>query len=124
MSLLGLQGQILGIQRTNGPLPFKKTAETPNLGTPAESDDITGGIGWSGLANLQRFVEDGGMFITLGSASTLALDGGLVRSVHRATLADVSTPGAEILVKFTHPNHPIAYGYPLITSASFELSPL
>ena len=122
--LLDLQGQILGIQRTNGPLPFKKTAETPNLGTPAESDDITGGIGWSGLANLQRFVEDGGMFITLGSASTLALDGGLVRSVHRATLADVSTPGAEILVKFTHPDHPIAYGYPLITFAFRSNYPL
>jgi hypothetical protein len=122
--LLDLQGQILGILRANEPLAFKKTPETPSLGTPAESDDISGGMGWGGVANLEKFVQDGGMFITLGSASTLALEGGLVRSVHRANLEKVSTPGAEVLVKFTHPDHPIAYGYPMITSAFRSNYPL
>jgi len=28
-----------------GPMPFKKSSATPSLGTPAQSDDITGGIG-------------------------------------------------------------------------------
>src|SRR5262249_61461382 len=53
-------------------------------GRPAESDDITGGIGWSGVAELQRFVEDGGLLVTLGSGSMLPLEGGLVRGVRRA----------------------------------------
>ena len=69
--LLGVQEQILGIQNTHGPMPFKKTDTTPSHGSPAESDDITGGIGWKGLANLQEFVESGGLFMTLGAVLNL-----------------------------------------------------
>src|SRR5256886_16310494 len=80
---LELAEQIQGISRAWGPMPFKKTSSTPSLGTPAESDDITGGIGWSGLAELQRFVDAGGLLITLGSGSMLPLEGGMVRGVRR-----------------------------------------
>jgi hypothetical protein len=114
--LLDLQGQIHGIDRTHGPMAFNKTPEFPSLGTPAESNDITGGIGWIGLANLQKFVEDGGVFITLGSGSTLALEGGMVRYVHRANVSDVTSPGAELRVTVVRPNHPVAYGYPRVAS--------
>ena len=34
------------------PLPYKKTAETPILGTPDSTDDIRGGMGIEGLMNL------------------------------------------------------------------------
>jgi hypothetical protein len=71
--LMDLPGQIQGIQRVSGPMSFKKSPEFPSLGTPAESDDITGGIGWNGLANIQSFVEAGGVFITLGRGSKLVL---------------------------------------------------
>src|SRR2546430_16773273 len=64
-------------------MPFKKTSSTPSFGTPAESDDITGDIGWSGLAELQDFVDAGGLLITLGSGSMLPLEGGMVRGVRR-----------------------------------------
>jgi hypothetical protein len=111
-------------------MPYKKTRATPSLGTPAESDDITGGIGWSGLAELQRFVDTGGLLITLGSGSMLPLEGGMVRGVRReaggvprstqgggaaAAAASQSatsrTPGAHVRVTFARPDHPIAYGY-------------
>jgi len=98
-------------------MPFKKTAQTPSHGMPAESEDITGGIGWKGLANLQQFVETGGLFITMGRGSMLALDSGLVRNVRRVYPEGVSTPGAEVRVKFNLPEHPISYGYPKVTSA-------
>jgi hypothetical protein len=81
---LELAEQIQGIPKAWGPMPFKKTPETPSFGTPAESDDITGGIGWEGLAQIQRFVEDGGLLVTLGSGTMLALEGGIVRGVRRA----------------------------------------
>ncbi|HKD52651.1 MAG TPA: hypothetical protein VKB72_00400, partial [Steroidobacteraceae bacterium] len=103
---------------------------TPSFGTPAASDDITGGIGYSGLAELQRFVDAGGLFITLGNGSMLALEGGLVRGVRReaggvprstqgggaaAAAASQSavtrTPGSHLRVTFARPDHPIAYGY-------------
>jgi Zinc carboxypeptidase len=124
--LLDLQGQIQGIEAKNGPMPFKKTAQYPSLGTPAESDDITGGLGWNGLANLQKFVEEGGVFATLGRSCALVLETGFVRNIKRAELSsfttlgnqvtNVSTPGAELRTKITRPDHPIAYGYPTNTS--------
>ncbi|MGB2633182.1 MAG: M14 family zinc carboxypeptidase, partial [Candidatus Acidiferrum sp.] len=46
---LELAEQIQGIPKKWSPMAFKKTAQTPSLGMPAESDDITGGIGYSGL---------------------------------------------------------------------------
>ncbi len=64
---LELAEQIEGIPKAWGPMPFKKTTATPSHGTPAESDDITGGVGYEGLAEIQRFVDDGGLLITLGN---------------------------------------------------------
>ncbi|MGH8304527.1 MAG: M14 family zinc carboxypeptidase [Steroidobacteraceae bacterium] len=131
---LELAEQIHGIPKAWGPMPFKKTAATPAFGTPASSDDITGGIGWSGLAELQRFVDSGGLLITLGSGSMLPLEGGMVRGVRResggvprstqgggaaaAAAAQSSvarTPGSHVRVSFARPDHPIAYGYPART---------
>jgi hypothetical protein len=127
---LELAEQIQGIPKAWGPMPFKKTSATPAFGTPAESDDITGGIGWSGLAELQHFVDSGGLLITLGSGSMLPLEGGIVRGVRReaggvprstqgggaaaaaaAQSAVTRTPGAHVRVTFARPDHPIAYGY-------------
>jgi hypothetical protein len=127
---LELAEQIQGIPRAWGPMPFRKTAATPAFGTPASSDDITGGIGWSGLAELQKFVDSGGLLITLGSGSMLPLEGGIVRGVRResggvprstqgggaaaaaaAQSAETRTPGAHVRVSFAQPDSPIAYGY-------------
>jgi hypothetical protein len=80
---LGLQDQIQGIDKKYSPMPYTKTKETPSLGTPDATEDITGGIGWAGLANLEKYIADGGLFITLGNGSTLPLEGGLVRDVYQ-----------------------------------------
>jgi hypothetical protein len=115
---LDLQGQIHGIDPAFGPLAYTRTDEYPSHGVPLASDDITGGLGWQGLANLQQFLEEGGLLLTLGNASALALDGGLARGVRRASGAgDIWTPGAHLRVTFTRPDHPIAYGYSEMTSA-------
>jgi hypothetical protein len=114
---LDLQGQIHGIAPVAGPMPFTRTAEFPSHGAPAASDDITGGPGWAGLANLQRFVEEGGVLVTLGSGTALALDAGLARNVRRAEQNGVFTPGVELRATFLQASHPVAYGYPRVTSA-------
>jgi hypothetical protein len=131
---LELAEQIEGIPKAWAPMPFKKTAATPSHGTPAESDDITGGIGYTGLAELQRFVDDGGLLVTLGNGSMLALEGGLVRGVRReaggvprssqgggaaaaaaSQATETRTPGSHLRATFAQPEHPIAYGYPAHT---------
>jgi hypothetical protein len=113
-----VRGQIHGIDREYSPLAYTKTAEFPSHGSPASSEDITGGIGWSGMANLQRFVEDGGTLITLGNGSALALDGGVAPRVRRARgESSVWTPGVELTASFLGSDHPISYGYAATTSA-------
>jgi hypothetical protein len=120
---LGLQDQIRGIDKKWGPLPYTKTKEFPSLGVPDASGDITGGIGWGGMANLETYLADGGLLITLGNGSTLPLDGGLVRDVYRKSGA-FFTPGSELRVKFVRPDHPLAYGYPETTSAFRTMLPV
>jgi hypothetical protein len=131
---LELAEQIQGLPKQWGPMPFKKTPQTPSFGTPAESDDITGGIGWSGLEQIQKFVENGGLLVTLGSGSMLPLEAGIVRGVRRASggvprstqgggaaasaaaqSAATRTPGAHVRVTFDRPDSPLAYGYPART---------
>lgn len=140
---LELAEQIQGLPKSWGPMPFKKTPQTPSHGTPAESDDITGGIGWEGLAQIQQFVDGGGLLITLGSGSMLALDGGIVRGVRRVAGgvprstagegpasaaasqgAPTRTPGAHVRATFLQPNHPVAYGYAERTSVFRQNFPL
>jgi hypothetical protein len=140
---LELAEQIEGLPKTWSPMPFKKTPQTPSFGTPAESDDITGGIGYEGLAQIQRFIDNGGLMVTLGSGSMLALEGGLVRFVRRSSggvprstaggggsssaasqQAATRTPGAHVRVTFDRPDHPIAYGYPAHTYVFRQNFPL
>jgi hypothetical protein len=108
---LDLQGQIHGIPATSGPMAFSATSEFPNLGRPVASDDITGGPGWAGIAALGQFVEEGGVLMTLGNGSTLALESGLVRFVRRAQGTGIRTPGAELRTHFSKPHHALTYGY-------------
>ena len=51
---------ITGMPMYGNPIPWKTTELTPNLGTIDETDDIRPGMGWQGMANLQKFVREGG----------------------------------------------------------------
>ncbi|HWM90007.1 MAG TPA: M14 family zinc carboxypeptidase [Thermoanaerobaculia bacterium] len=99
-----------GIDPKWGPLAYTKTDEFPSHGIPNASEDITGGMGFEGLLNLQRFVERGGVLVTLGNSGNLPVEGGLVRRV-RSLDGGFNTPGSELRVKVLRPEHPVAYGY-------------
>jgi len=120
---LNLQGQIHGIDKKFGPLAYQKTKETPNLGVPDASADITGGIGWAGVAEIEKFLGAGGVLVTLGNGSTLPLEGGLVRDVRRRG-GSFFTPGSELRVKFVRTDHPLAYGMTETTSAFRSMMPV
>lgn len=100
-----------GLDPKYGPLAYTTTAEFPSHGVPNSSPDITGGMGLEGLANLQRFVEEGGVLVTLENAGTLAVDGGLVRGISRVSPGSFNSPGSEVQAKVLRPEHPLAYGY-------------
>ena len=98
------------------PLAYTKTTEFGTNGGPTSSPDITGGFGWTGIHNLDDFVKRGGVLITLGGASTLPLEGGIARDVRRANARNLQNPGSELRARFRRADHPIAYGYPEMTS--------
>ena len=120
----GLKDIVGGIDPRHGPLAYTKTAQFPSHGTPTATADMTGGLTWSGVQNLEDFVRKGGVLVTLGGASTLPLDGGIARDVRRATLRGLVNPGSELRVRFRRPDHPLAYGYPETTSVFREGGPV
>ena len=92
------------------PLPWKKTELTPNLGVD-ETDDMRPGLGLSGVANLQRFVEDGGLLITAEETAEWAIDYGLARWVKTVAPKKLRAPGTIIKSEVTERKSPITAGY-------------
>lgn len=92
-----------------GPLPYRRTGETPSFGVPSTSDDVTGGMGFEGLGELERFVRDGGILAVFGNSARPFVDGGLLPDVGRLR-EDLATQGAELRAGATRPDHPLSYG--------------
>jgi hypothetical protein len=115
-----LKDIVNGIDPRHSPLAYTRTPEFPTHGSPTSSPDITGGLTFAGTGNIERFVREGGVLVTLGGASTLPLDGGIARDVRRARTKELYTPGSELRARFRRPAHPIAYGYGEVTSAFRE----
>ncbi len=112
-----------GIDPKHGPLAYTQTPEFPSLGIPDASEDITGGMGFAGLLNLDKFVRGGGVLIALGGAATLPVDGGIVRNAFHVS-AGGNTPGSELRVKVVRPEHPLVYGYETLTAVFRGNGPL
>jgi hypothetical protein len=93
-----------------GEVAYSRTQEFPSHGAVDGARDITRGMGFEGLANLETFLNRGGTLLMLGSSGRLATDFGLVRNVSSVS-GGVQTPGSSIQTKLTRPDHPIVYGY-------------
>ncbi len=104
------ESQVNGVQGTE-PIPYKKTDLTPYLGVQDSADDIRGGMGFEGLINLMKFVQDGGLLITEGSTSTIFPDYHLVSGVTVEQPDQLFARGVVMKSVFADRNSPIAYGY-------------
>jgi hypothetical protein len=92
-------------------IPWKKTAETPNLGLWDETDDIRPAMGLDGLAALRKFVERGGLLITTGNSSRLPIDMGFNTSVSVVPTTRLNARGGIYRAQIAAPLSPILYGY-------------
>jgi hypothetical protein len=101
--LRGVQG--------NNPIPWKNTEVTPNLGVQDETDDMRGGLGLEGVLHLSRFVEDGGVFITIGSSSDLPIHFGIAEGVSIRQTNELWAPGGVFRTTITDRTSPLTYGY-------------
>jgi len=92
-------------------LPYKKTEQFPNLAYVDSSDDIRGGMGIEGLAELARFVQEGGTLITEGSTATIFPAYGLTTGVTVEEPAQLFARGSILRARISDATSPIAYGY-------------
>ncbi|HSK62689.1 MAG TPA: hypothetical protein VK893_02570, partial [Pyrinomonadaceae bacterium] len=107
----GSQAIINGLPMYGNPLPWKKTQLTPNLGSIDETDDMRPGLGWTGLQNLQKFVKDGGLFITVDDTAEFAINYGFTAGVTANRSQRLRSVGAILRTKMVDAASPIAYGY-------------
>jgi len=104
--------QVNGVGKTgNEPLPYQRTAKTPNLAFLDSSDDIRGGMGIEGLMELARFVEAGGLLITEGSTATIFPAYGLTSGVTVEEPENLTARGSILRGIIADRLSPIAYGY-------------
>jgi len=107
----GSQQIINGLPMYGNPIPWKTSALTPNLGKTDETDDMRPGLGWTGLQNLQKFVRDGGLFITVDDTADFAVNYGFTAGVSVSRSARLRAVGVILRTKTVDANSPIAYGY-------------
>ncbi len=106
------KGLVFDIDPSRGPLAYTKTERYQYLGDYGSSEDITGGMGIEGVLELQRFVETGGVLITLGAASYFPPEFGLTRQIDaRRPGSGFYAPGPIVDAEILQPTHPIFYGY-------------
>jgi hypothetical protein len=106
----GGQSIIDGMPMWRDPIPWKKTAETPNLGVPDSSDDIRPGLGWSGLQHLEDFVNNGGVLITTTNTADFAIQYGLTNGVTANQARSQEVVGSLLRTRIVDGASPIAYG--------------
>ncbi len=106
------QSQVNGIPKTSAaPLPYKRTAATPNLGVLDSSDDIRGGMGLAGLLELARFVEEGGTLIVEGSTSIIFPEYGVTSGVTVEPSNRLFARGTILRAMIKDAKSPLMYGY-------------
>ena len=106
------KGLVFDVAPRGGPRAYTKTARYRFLGDYGSSEDITGGMGLEGVLELRRFVEGGGLLVTLGEASHVPPEYGLTREIDaRRPGSGFYAPGPLVEAEIADPDHPIFYGY-------------
>src|SRR5262245_31141545 len=97
---------------TEAPIPWQKSDLTPNMGgSPDTTADMRGGMGLVGVANLQKFIESGGLFVTIGNNAAIPIDFGITESVSIQDSRTLQARGSVFNASFADRKSPIAYGY-------------
>lgn len=106
------KGLVFDIEPRGGPRAYTKTDRYRFLGDYGSSEDITGGMGIEGVLELRRFVDGGGLLVTLGAASYVPPEYGLAREIDAdAPGSGFYAPGPLVAAEIEQPEHPVFYGY-------------
>jgi hypothetical protein len=109
----GGQGSVEGTPLWQTPIPYRNSAETPNIGTWAETEDTRVGMGLEGLLHLRAFIDAGGVFIGSNSSADFAISNNFTYGV--ATNRPGTTTrvvGSLLRTKLVDDTSPLVYGVP------------
>lgn len=109
--LSGTRQIIDGMPMWGQPLPWKTTALTPNIGRIDATDDMRPGMGDTGLANLRKFVAEGGLLVTAEDTARFAIEVGLAPGVFITPTEKLRIVGSVLRSRFVDMKHPVAGGY-------------
>src|SRR6266576_3947747 len=114
-----------GIPMRGAAIPWKASDVTPNMAlSPDQTDDIRGGMSLSGVVNLQKFIEDGGLFIPVTNCARVPVDYGIVTGVSIQEPRQLQARGSVYNATFADRRSPIAYGYAETLPIYFNQAPL
>ena len=109
----GLSSILRGQPMRGNARPWQNTADTPNFVAPGldSTADIRGGLGYQGLANLERFVSEGGLLLAVQTSASLPVAGGMTEMVNVSDARTMQAPGSVVLSTVDDKKSPITYGY-------------
>ena len=93
------------------PVPYRKSADTPHLGSVDETDDVRPGMGLDGLLELRKFVQRGGLLFTEGATSRFVADMGFHPQVSAVDTPNLRARGGVFRGEVVTTAHPMLYGY-------------
>jgi hypothetical protein len=108
----GGKSLVYDIQGGDTPLAYTRTDRFRFLGMYGESEDIRGGMGLEGVLEFRRFLDEGGLLVSLGAASYFPPEFGLVSDVEATRPSQqFYAPRPIVEAEILRPEHPIFYGY-------------
>jgi hypothetical protein len=119
------QAIVNGTPKRGEPIPWKQSELTPNFASsPDQTNDMRGGIELRGMMNLQKFIEEGGLFIPITSISAIPIDYGITAGVTIQASDKLMARGSIYNATFADRKSPIAYGYGESLPVYFNQAPL
>lgn len=100
-----------GMPMWGNAMPWKTSKLTPNIGRIDSTDDIRPGLGSNGLANLKRFVSEGGLLVTAEDTAKFAIDEGMAPGVFVTPTEKLKVVGSVLQARFVDRHSPIAASY-------------
>jgi hypothetical protein len=100
------------LPKLSKPVPYRKSEQFRSFGFYTETDDVRGGMGLDGVREIERFVDDGGVLITMGIASSFPVEFGLAKGVDsQPAQSGFYAPGPYVQSEIMIPSHPVMFGY-------------
>jgi zinc carboxypeptidase len=100
---------VAGLPMWRNPMPWKKTDLTPNMGVD-QTDDIRPGLGLKGVDNLNTFVRNGGVLLTVENTAETAVQFGLASGVSVNHPPRLHVVGSLLRTRVVDDASPLAYG--------------